>query len=307
MKFLVTGGAGFIGSNLALALEKDMHDVIIIDNFSSGNAQNLVGFRGKIISENILTVELNQFYDVDAIFHCAAITDTTLRDAELMLKVNVDGFRRFIEFAANQGKKFIYSSSASVYGNVKTPISEDMAGHPLNLYGISKWKADQIAMDYIKHSHIVGLRYFNVFGKGEQFKGKMSSMVWQLAHQIIEGRRPRIFKWGEQKRDQVYIKDVIHANILALNAKMSAIVNVGTGRAITFNYMIEVLNKVLGTNFLSDYFDNPYEGSYQQNTQADLTLAKEVIGYTPQWSFEDAVKDYLKMSNSNPQRECADI
>lgn len=311
MKFLVTGGGGFIGSNLALTLESKGHNVIIVDDFSSGNYKNLTGFKGRVISESILTVDLSQFEDVSTIFHCAAITDTTLNNKELMTSVNVNGFRRFIEFAIKGGKKFIYASSAAVYGNALGPISETMAGNPLNLYGVSKWQADCIAMEYIirnkeqeANTQIIGLRYFNVFGNGEQFKGKMASMVWQIAHQMLSGRRPRIFKWGEQKRDQVYIKDVVRANLFALNAKSSAIVNIGSGQAITFNHIVEVLNRVLGTNFVPEYFDNPYTDSYQNYTQADLTLAKEVLGYTPEWSFEDAVRDYINELKTKDSLVC---
>lgn len=270
--------------------------MVVLDDFRSGNAKNLDSFKGEVVNESILTVDLAKFRDVEAIFHCAAITDTTIEDEELMTKINVDGFKRFLEFAVKQNKKFIFASSAAVYGNVSATISENMAGEPLNIYGVSKWKADCVAMEYIKKyssSHIVGLRYFNVFGPGEQFKGKMASMVWQLAQQMLNGSRPRIFKYGEQKRDQVYVKDIVRANLLAVNAKKSIIANVGAGRGITFNHIIKVLNEVLGTDLAPEYFDNPYTEVYQNYTQADLTLAKEVLGYTPEWSFETAVKDYM--------------
>ncbi|MBI4721424.1 MAG: ADP-glyceromanno-heptose 6-epimerase [Candidatus Stahlbacteria bacterium] len=304
MKLLVTGGSGFIGSNLALELERLGHNVIVVDNFSTGNRQNLVGFKGELIAESILTFDLNKISDpsrhgtgrdVVAIFHNAAITDTTLKDTEQMIKVNVDGFKRLLDFAVTHNIKFIYASSAGVYGNAPSPLSETMAGEPINLYGQSKWQSDCIAFDYMEQfkAHIIGLRYFNVFGQREQYKGKMASMIWQLAQQILQGKRPRIFKWGDQRRDQVYVKDVVRANILALDAKRNAIVNVGSGCAITFNHIIEVLNDVLGTKFAPDYFDNPYEGLYQNYTQADLTQAKEVLDYTPVWNFDNAVRDYF--------------
>jgi len=119
-------------------------------------------------------------------------------------------------------------------------------------------------------------------------------MIWQLANQMKDYQRPRIFKWGEQKRDQVYVKDVVQANLLALKAKRNAIVNIGSGQATTFNEIIRVLNKVLGTELEPEYIDNPYVGFYQDYTQADLTLAQKIIGYLPQWGFEEAVKDYMK-------------
>jgi ADP-L-glycero-D-manno-heptose 6-epimerase len=297
MKILVTGGGGFVGSNLALHLEKESHDVVVLDDFSSGNAENLVDFAGEVISESIVTVNLDKFAEVDVIFHSAAITDTTVTDERLMRSVNVEGFKRFLEFAVKRRKKLVYASSAAVYGSATAPTSESAAGNPMNIYGVSKWESDCFAMDYVKgipDSHVIGLRYFNVFGNRERYKGKMASMIWQLAEQIRNKRRPRVFKWGEQKRDQVYVKDVVRANILGLSAKRSAVVNIGSGRAVSFNHMIEVLNKVLGADHSPDYFDNPYTEAYQNHTQADLTLAKEVLGYTPEWSFEDAVRDYMR-------------
>ncbi len=298
MRALVTGGCGFIGSNLTLTLEKEGHKVIVLDDFSNGNKKNLLGFKGEIISGSINDVDLNKFQDIDVIFHCAAITDTTLRDEKLMMQVNVDGFKRLLEFASSHRKKFIYSSSAAVYGDASAPTKEDMAGNPKNIYGVSKWRADCETVKYMDSAPIIGLRYFNVFGPRESHKGKMASMVWQLAQQMLEGKKPRIFKWGEQKRDQVYVKDVVRANILGVQAKKSAIVNVGSGKAITFNRIIEVLNEVfVEAGFKptpTDYFDNPYEDAYQNYTQADLTMAKEILGYSPKWSFEDAAGDYMR-------------
>ena len=148
-------------------------------------------------------------------------------------------------------------------------------------------------------SHIVGLRYFNVFGPREQYKGKMASMVWQLAKQMVDGKKPRIFKWGEQKRDQVYVKNIVQINLLALDAKESCIVNAGSGKAVSFNHIIEVLNEVLGFDYEPEYIDNPYEEFYQDFTQADLTNAKKYLNYEPKWNFEDAVKNYVEWLKEN--------
>jgi ADP-L-glycero-D-manno-heptose 6-epimerase len=296
MKILITGGAGFIGSNLALELQNKGYEVIVLDDFSGGHFKNLIDFEGDVVAESILDVDLSRFKDVDIIFHQAAITDTTVQDQKLMMRINTEGFRRFLDFAVENNIKFIYASSAATYGNAPAPQKEDDAGKPNNIYGFSKWICDCIAKKYMEKfpdAHIVGLRYFNVFGPREQYKGKMASMVWQLAKQMVEGKRPRIFKWGEQKRDQVYVKDVVRANLLAMDAKESCIVNVGSGKAVSFNYIIEVLNKVLGFNYEPEYFDNPYKEFYQEHTEADLSKARKYLGYEPEWSFEEAVEDYM--------------
>jgi len=140
--------------------------------------------------------------------------------------------------------------------------------------------------------HVVGLRYFNVFGPREDYKGSATSMVTKLANQIRSGRRPRIFRDGEQRRDFVYVKDAVRANLLALEGKESGIVNVGTGKATTFNAVIRILNQALGASSEPDYFDNPYP-FYQNETEADLTLARTLIGYQPGFDTEKGIQDYL--------------
>jgi ADP-L-glycero-D-manno-heptose 6-epimerase len=118
-------------------------------------------------------------------------------------------------------------------------------------------------------------------------------MVYHLAQQMKAGKRPRIFKYGEQKRDFVYVKDAVEASIRALQAKNSGIYNVGTGQARSFNELIDVLNKCLGTDFQPEYFDNPH-AHYQNFTRADITRARSALGFEPQFSLEDGVRDYMQ-------------
>ncbi len=299
MRFLVTGGAGFVGANLAKELEKREHNVTVLDDFSKGVQANLELFKGEIIDGDIRTWEPASF-DFDAIFHQAAITDTTVYDEKLMLSVNTDGFKRMLDFAVENGVPFIYASSAAVYGNAPSPQKEGVHEKPINAYGISKLKCDQIARDYIKKSKspIIGLRYFNVFGPGEQHKGKMASMVFQLWKQMKGGQRPRIYKHGEQARDQVYVKDIVRANIIALEKKKSGVFNSGSGIATSFNKIIEGLRQELGLKVETDYIDNPYADKYQNSTCADLTLIGKTLGYKPQWDFDKALKEYVKYLKS---------
>ena len=148
--------------------------------------------------------------------------------------------------------------------------------------------------------HIVGLRYFNVFGPREKYKQRAASMVYHLAKQIKSGKNPRIFKFGEQKRDHIYVKDAVDATIKAMNVKKSCIVNVGTGIATNFNELIRVLNKVMETNFQPEYFDMPYEQkTYQSNTQADIKKAEKLIGFKAKWPLKEGIKDYIKWLDAN--------
>jgi ADP-L-glycero-D-manno-heptose 6-epimerase len=140
---------------------------------------------------------------------------------------------------------------------------------------------------------IVGLRYFNVYGPREAHKGVPASMIFHLSKQMKAGQRPRIFKHGEQKRDFVYVKDVVEGSIRALEATQSGIYNLGYGQARSFNELIDVLNRSLGTKFEADYIENPHV-HYQNFTQAELTNARTALGYEPQYSLERGVADYMK-------------
>lgn len=300
MKYLVSGGAGFIGSNLAKYLSNDSDNwVIVLDNFSSGHFKNLIGFNGDVIACDILSKDWwDKVGRVDVIFHQAAITDTTITDQKRMLEINVEGFRNVLDFALKYDiKRVIYASSAGVYGNSQCPMREEQTPTPENVYGFSKAVMDNVASDYIKRypkMRIIGLRYFNVYGPGESYKGKSASMVYQLYLQMKEGKRPKIFKYGEQMRDFVYVKDVIRANIAAMDCDVSGVYNVGTGKPENFNYLIQCINKALGTDFMPEYFDNPYD-FYQNKTQADLRRSKAILNYRPEWDLESGVKDYIKI------------
>lgn len=294
MRFLVTGGAGFVGVNLAKELQQQNHQVTIIDDFSNGTEANIKEFKGTVIRQDIRKWNPKEL-NFDAIFHQAAITDTTIYEEKLMLDVNTIAFERLLRLSIKNEVSFIYASSAAVYGDASSPQKEGIHEQPLNIYGISKFKCDQIARREIKKNkaHIVGLRYFNVFGPYEHHKGKMASMIYQLWKQMKDGKRPRIYKFGEQARDQVYVKDIVAANILAFEKKKSGVFNVGSGIPTSFNKIVKNLNKELGLNLEPDYFDNPYKEKYQDSTCADLTLISKALGYKPQWSFDKALKDYL--------------
>ncbi len=294
MRILVTGGAGFIGSNLALTLEKKGHDVIVIDDFRSSKFENLKGFQGDVICGDISEQDLFSLGHVDVIFHQAAITDTLVTDEHEMMKINVDGFKHILSFAEKNTSKVIYASSAGVYGNNPAPHKESDMVNPLNAYARSKREMEVIAQNFRGSIPLlIGLRYFNVYGPRERYKKHAASMIYQLAQQMKAGKRPRIFTFGDQQRDFIYVKDVVEANLLAMNAKENCIVNVGTGKPESFNTMIHLLNNVLGTSLEPDYFDNPYD-FYQNLTCADITLAKEKIGFSARYSLAEGITDYFR-------------
>ena len=297
----VTGGAGFIGSNLTLALQEKIPDVrlTVIDDFRSGDFKNLKGYRGDFVAANLATLDWReQFGDekFEAIFHLASITDTTNHDQCEQVHDNVESFRRLLNFARRTRTRVIYASSASTYGPASEASVESNGAAPANIYAFSKAVMDNIAMreamdatDWI----VIGLRYFNVYGPREAHKGVPASMIYHLSKQMKAGQRPRIFKQGEQKRDFVYVKDVVEGSILALEATKSGIYNLGCGQARSFNELVDVLNKCLGTKLQPDYIDNPH-AHYQNFTEADLRKVREGLGYQPQFPLEAGVRDYMK-------------
>lgn len=297
MHCLVTGGAGFIGSNLATALQKS-HDVTVLDDFSAGDRRNLSGFEGEVVEEDIRKFDWRGAR-ADIIVHQAALTgvvnpkDGSAVDENLIMDVNLAASKKLFEHCAKRNVPLIYASSAAVYGMAPAPQREQDAGKPTNAYGKAKWLFEKFVQESKTENLVIGLRYFNVFGPRERYKGKLASMVWQLMQQMSQDRRPRIFKDGEQKRDQVYVKDAVAATLLAMKAEESCIVNVGSGDAVTFNRMVAALNEALGTSLEPEYIDNPYAQFYQTHTQADLALAREKLGYEPEWKFEAAVKNYV--------------
>ena len=300
MKCLVTGGAGFIGSNLALELEKHGHEVTIIDNLLTGNRDNLNGFNGKFIEMDVSGNKFNINGSFDAIFHEAAITDPRYPNDKETYNKNVHGFKNIIELAKNNNAKLIYASTASLYGNGKVPMQEDQKKESLSAYGSSKLEMDNIASKLFDKMHIVGLRYFNVFGPREKYKGRAASMIYHLGKQMKTGKNPRIFKFGEQKRDYIYVKDAVDATIKALNAKHSCIVNVGTGIATDFNKLIKILNQVLKTSLEQEYFDMPYDPkTYQSNTQADTKKAEKILGFKAKWPLKKGIAEYFKFLDAN--------
>ena len=300
-RYLVTGAAGFIGSNLCFGLLEQGHEVVAVDNLQTGSAQNLQGFTGDFYAVDV-TVKGSLSGKFDGIFHHGDITDPRFPDDAVVLKRNVSGFQNLLDLAKQTGASLIYASTAGLYGNGPTPMREDQQKHILTAYGKSKSQMDALAAEAGPEVHVVGLRYFNVFGPRESHKGRAASMVYHLRQQMKQGKRPRLFNFGDQIRDFVYVKDVVRANLLALNAP-NGVYNVGTGRGSTFNELVDCLNVALKTSLTPEYFEMPYDpATYQENTQASIELAAEKMGYQPDWPLQKAVSDYMEWLDASSDR-----
>ena len=309
---LITGGAGFIGSNLAFYLQENFPEskIIIFDCFrnqetfqngnlkSFGHYKNLIGFNGNIICGNINNKDdlalLNK-HKFDVIFHHAAISDTRVYDQEIVMKTNVNSFYDLLEIAKRNSAVMVYASSAATYGALPSPQTVGKE-NPENPYGYSKYVMDQIAARYSNQNPeltIVGLRFFNVYGPREFYKASTSSMVIQLGHQILNTKAPRLFNNSHQiLRDFVYIEDVIQANIMACQPKKNGVYNVATGIPRSFQEIADILQKELGTDLGTEYFDNPFNG-YQMHTQADISSTNKNLDFEPQYSLDQGIKTYI--------------
>jgi len=214
-------------------------------------------------------------------------------DQRKMMHNNVEGFRNLLDLAVRWGSRVVWASSAATYGRGPAPMKESQPAAPLNVYGYSKLAMERLAERYIERlkQPIVGLRYFNVYGPGEAHKGKFASMIGQLARQMRAGKRPRIFFDGQQKRDFVYIDDVVAANLAAMASKTSGVFNVGSGAAGTFNQVVEELNRVLRTDLQPDYFENPYD-FFQTWTEADLSQSRRALKYEPKFDLRRGIAAY---------------
>ena len=312
---LITGAAGFIGSNLCFYFQKNFPkaNLIALDCFRSGETlsngnlksfghyKNLLGFLGTVISGDIndksILKKIDDDYDLDFIFHEAAISDTTASEQDLMIKTNVNAYENLLKLAIKHSANMVYASSAATYGDAQSPQTVGNE-NPGNVYGFSKLMMDNITYKYLDEGldiSVVGLRYFNVYGPREFYKNKTASTVVQFGHQILAGKTPKLFEGSDKiLRDFIYIEDIIQANIKAANAKKSGVYNVGTGKARSFQDIADILQKELGTNLGTEYIPNPFVGQYQFHTEANITDTKKYLGYEPKFEMEDGIKDYVK-------------
>ncbi|WP_419777592.1 ADP-glyceromanno-heptose 6-epimerase [Malaciobacter marinus] len=311
---LITGAAGFIGSNLAFYFQENFPDanVIALDCFRSGQTfsngnlksfghfKNLIGFKGTVISGDINDTDLLKRlaiqYSFDYIFHQAAISDTTVSEQDLMIKTNVNAYEELLKIAINHNANMVYASSGATYGDASSPQTVGKEA-PSNVYGFSKLMMDNISYSYINKNpniSIVGLRYFNVYGPREFYKNKTASTVVQFGHQLLKGNAPKLFEGSDKiLRDFIYIEDVIQANIKACAPLKSGVYNVGTGKARSFQAIADTLQKELGTNFETQYIPNPYIGQYQFHTEANMQDSKENLDFEARYELEDGIKAYI--------------
>lgn len=294
-KIVVTGGAGFIGSNLVGALVDIAGEVIVIDDLSTGRKENLAEYEEQIrfIEGSITDLDLLQkvFDDVDIIFHQAAIPSVP-RSVEHPLKTNeanITGtLNVFVAARDNDVNRVVYACSSSTYGDeVSLPASEDSPLKPLSPYAVQKAAKEMYGKVFfdIYGLETVGLKYFNVFGPKQDPDSPYAAVIPIFVTQMLEGKQPTIFGDGETSRDFTYIDNVVHANIQAAAAKGAGgeVCNVATGNPITLNQLTQDINEILDTDIDPKYED--FRPGDIPHSHADISKAQRVLGYEVQTQF----------------------
>ena len=304
MRYVVTGGAGFIGSHITEKLVERSDIVTVIDNMNTGKEKNLESVKGKInfIKGDILDVDLLEDVtkDVDGVFHQAALASVqdSFDKPDEYHNVNVNGTENILKLSKKYGFKVVYASSSSVYGNpIRIPIKESDGKNPINPYAETKLKKEELAIKYSKMGvSVIGLRYFNVFGKGQS---KEYAGVLKLFLECIRDKLPpKINGDGTQFRDFVHVSDVVNANIMSMNSDIThEFFNVGTNTTITILDLAKTIIECSGLN-IEPIFGPALDGDVHQ-TKANIDLIKKKIGWEPSVMLVDWVKDIISSKKFN--------
>uniref|UniRef100_A0A7C4YA20 ADP-glyceromanno-heptose 6-epimerase n=1 Tax=candidate division WOR-3 bacterium TaxID=2052148 RepID=A0A7C4YA20_UNCW3 len=305
---VITGGLGFIGSALIYKLNKiGITDIIIVDLLEDNHLKyknvERLKYREILDPFNFLE-EFKRFKDIDVIFHFGAITDTLSNDEEKFMKYNLNYSVSLGNLCKEYGKRLIYASSAATYGNGDNFNDDEgqiYSLKPLNIYGRSKHLFDIWIKENNLFNEWASLKFFNVYGPNEYHKGRMASFIYQSIKQAEKGKI-RLFKSykkdikdGEQKRDFIYIKDVVDMIIFVYEKRLKGIFNIGTGIARSFIDIVQSVSYALKRKIDIEFIDMPEEirDSYQYYTCADIRKIKDA-GYNKKfWTLEEGVEDYL--------------
>jgi ADP-L-glycero-D-manno-heptose 6-epimerase len=322
---LVTGGAGFIGSNIVASLNEAGHSDVVVNDIlgTDGKWRNLAK---RQLADAVAPADLFRWLEgrkLDAVIHMGAISSTTATDGDLVLDTNFRLSLKLLDWCTDNRTPFVYASSAATYGDGDAGFEDDGSPEalkklrPMNLYGWSKHLFDQALVDrQVKRAKLppqwAGLKFFNVFGPNEYHKGTMASVLCRVFDEAKAGKPVRLFKShkdgiadGDQRRDFIYVDDVVATTRWLLDTPgVSGLFNVGTGTARSFRDMIEAMFAALGRAPNIEYVDMPEQirGSYQYFTQSDVGRLRKAgynAGFTP---LEDAVKDYVTRYLDRPDR-----
>lgn len=317
IRVVVTGGAGFIGSHVVEALLCRGTGVIVVDDFSTGKEDNLAGFRGplEVVRGSITDLEPLQkaVRGAQYVLHLAARTSVprSVADPIETNRVNVMGTMNVLVAARDAGvRRFVYAASSSAYGDTATlPKSEKNCPDPISPYGVSKFVGELYARVFGRCYGLenVALRFFNVFGPRQDPDSPYSGVLSRFITAIRDGRRPVVFGDGEQSRDFTYVSNVVDAVLRAAETPdiSGMVFNVGTGGRVTLNRTLGLLARMAGRPVIPDY-QSPRPGDIR-DSQADIILAREALGYIPSVDFEDGLHRTWAWYSSQPVESCSQV
>jgi len=293
-KVIITGGAGFIGSNLAQALAGD-REVVVIDDLSSGKKENLRDIDAKLIEGSITDLGLLRmaFDGADCIFHLGAIASVqrSVEDPLLVNEVNLNGTLSVLAAARDAGvQRVVFASTAAVYGtSPELPKREDMVPDPRSPYAVAKLGGEHYAYVFqeLYGLEAVALRFFNVFGPRQDPSSEYSGVISRFISAVLKGERPVIYGDGEQTRDFVFVNDVVRACMLASKGRATGVFNVARGESTSLNQLLEMLGKITGREVLPRYAQA--RAGDIRHSLADISKAK-AIGYSPEYAVEEGLK-----------------
>ena len=299
MRYLVTGGAGFIGSNTVDELVRRGHSVVVLDDFSSGKEDNLAEVRNKItfIKGSITDIEVvrKAMHEAEYVLHLAAKTSVprSVKDPIETNKINIDGTLNVLVAAKElKVKRVVFAASSSAYGETPTlPKVETMQAEPISPYGVTKYVGELYGQAFGRCYGLenVALRYFNIFGPRQDPSSPYSGVLAKFCSAFLEDTQPVVFGDGEQTRDFTYVENAVQANLLACEAPSVSgkVFNVGVGGRVSLNEVVRALGKISGKTLETKY-EPPRDGDIR-DSQADITQARELLGYEPQVSFEEGL------------------
>lgn len=312
MDILITGGAGFIGSQLAkyLNYKYPEYNIVIYDIFNTGEKlengnlkflgsyNNLRGLDVQTVCgdvRDILPILDKYSFNFKMIFHLAAVSDTRAQNENEILSINTNPIVDIINLANKHNAKLVYASSAAVYGSVKRDKCIVGKECPENIYAYSKLSMDSFISKHPPKFGYVGLRYFNVFGPGEDFKGMTASVANQVLKKIKNKEKIILFNNSDKIfRDFIYIQDVIEATVEAALVSKSGIINIGTGEPESFQKLVDIILEFSNSKSEILYKENPYQTGYQSYTRACLDHTRKCINWSPRFTFRSAIEEYIQ-------------
>lgn len=301
MKYLVTGGAGFIGSNLTERLVSEGHEVIVVDNLSTGSLKNLKAVKEKIkfIKSPVSKILKNKtIKNLNGIYHCGIPSSTPLyRENPYFVGEAINEFITILELAKRENCKLVYASSSSVYNGNPTPFKEDMPVLIKDLYTEARYAMERLSHLYYDWYKVksVGIRFFSVYGPHEEAKKNFANLVTQFLWNAKKGEKAIVYGDGEQTRDFTYVKDIIEGCSLAMNNSgiEHDIFNIGAGNQFTLNEMLKMLEKALNKKIEIEHVPNPLVG-YVYQTWADTSKAEKLLGFKKKYTLEQGLKEIIE-------------